>query len=75
MGKHTHSSTDVETLLIDDWEDKLKKIADNAVRENITNLTGVPSWMLVLLKKIKEMSGVNDLTEIWPNLGCLCTVE
>ena len=63
-----HSSTDVETLLIDDWENKLKKIADNAVRENITNLTGVPSWMLVLLKKIKEMSGVNDLTEIWPNL-------
>ena len=30
-----HSSTDVETLLIRDWEDKLKKIADNAIQENI----------------------------------------
>lgn len=59
---------DRETALMDKWEDKLQLIYKQAVKENITSITGVPSWMLLLLKKIKEKEGLNHLKEIWPNL-------
>jgi len=38
------------------------------MNENVTNINGVPSWTLVLLKKVLELSGKKDLTEVWPNL-------
>ena len=47
-----HRVPDLETALMSEWEAKLDKIARQAVNENITNLTGVPSWMLILLKRI-----------------------
>ena len=46
----------------------MDKIAKQAVNENITNLTGVPSWMLILLKRILQLSGKNNIAEVWPNL-------
>lgn len=53
--------------LITDWEVKLQKLTDYAVRKDIRSFVGVPSWMLVLLKKV-----VNDtqktIPELWPNL-------
>ena len=44
-----HRVPDIETALMKEWDEKLDKIAKQAVNENITNLTGVPSWMLILL--------------------------
>lgn len=54
--------------LMDEWESKLEKMAIATMDENVTSLAGVPSWMLILLKRILEKKGKNSLVEIWPNL-------
>ncbi|MDB4334834.1 GH3 auxin-responsive promoter family protein [bacterium] len=54
--------------LMDEWEEKLVKITDATINENVTSITGVPSWLLVLLKHILKISGTNNLLDIWPNL-------
>jgi len=59
---------DKEILLIDDWNTKLRLIAEHTVDENITSLSGVPSWMLLVLKEVLKISGKNHLLEVWPNL-------
>ncbi len=61
-------SPDLSIALIDGWEEKLEKIAYATVNENITSLAGVPSWLLVLLKRILDMSGKRAIKEVWPNL-------
>lgn len=53
--------------LISDWEEKLQKLADYAIKADIRSMVGVPSWMLVLLKKIAEDTG-RPIPEIWPRL-------
>lgn len=53
---------------MDEWEAKLEAIFQKTYRQNITNLSGVPSWILVLIKKILEKTGKRYLTEVWPNL-------
>ena len=54
--------------LMEEWESKIEMIAKATMNENVTNIAGVPSWTLVLLKRILELSGKKDLTEVWPNL-------
>ena len=54
--------------LMSDWEYKMQSIVDETINENVTSLTGVPSWMLVLLNNVLETSGKNNLFDIWPNL-------
>ena len=54
--------------LMDEWEEKIEKMALATMNENVTNIAGVPSWTLVLLNRILEISGKKNLTEIWPNL-------
>jgi hypothetical protein len=53
--------------LLSDWEEKLQKLADYAINTDIRSLVGVPSWMLVLLKKIVEDTG-KSIPEIWKNI-------
>lgn len=53
--------------LLPDWEEKLQKLTDYAVNADIRAFVGVPSWILVLLKKIVEDTG-KSLPELWPNL-------
>ncbi len=55
-------------ILMDEWETKLEAICQHTVHKNVTNFSGVPSWMLVLIKKILEYTGKQYLTEVWPNL-------
>lgn len=59
--------TPEEIALIPDWEEKLEKLSSYAMKEDIRALLGVPSWMLVLLKKIVTDSG-KSLPELWKNL-------
>ncbi len=59
---------DVNIALMDEWESKLEKLAASMMNENVTSLAGVPSWMLVLLKKIMEVKNLNSIKEVWPNL-------
>lgn len=54
--------------LMDEWEEKIDRMADLTMKEDVTNISGVPSWTLVLLKKILERSGKANIMEVWPNL-------
>jgi hypothetical protein len=54
--------------LMTEWESKLEAIIEESIRENVTSLAGVPSWMLVLLNQVLEKTGKNHLFELWENL-------
>ncbi|MFO7657599.1 MAG: GH3 auxin-responsive promoter family protein [Bacteroidales bacterium] len=57
-----------EVALLDKWEEKLEKIAEETVDENVTSIAGVPSWNLVMLKYILEYTGKKNILDIWPNI-------
>lgn len=57
-----------EIALMNEWEEKLEKMAIATMDENLTSIAGVPSWMLVLLKRILELKGKKSIIEVWPNL-------
>ena len=54
--------------LMDEWEDKIEKMALATINDNVTSLSGVPSWTLVLMKRILEITGKKNLIDVWPNL-------
>ncbi len=65
----SYSSTpNTEISLLSDWEIKMDAIVKTTLQENVTSLAGVPSWMLVVLQKVLEESGKENLLEIWPDL-------
>lgn len=57
-----------QTALIGDFEKKRELIARETMNKNVTNISGVPSWMLSVLTRIMELSGKKHLDEVWPNL-------
>ena len=54
--------------LMSDWEPKMQAIVDESIKENVTSLAGVPSWMLVFLNNVLETTGYSNVLELWPNL-------
>ena len=56
------------TALLQDFEVKRDRIAHETLNKNVTNLSGVPSWMLSVLVRVMELSGKKHLEEVWPNL-------
>jgi hypothetical protein len=59
---------DLSVALMDEWEAKIERIARITIDEDVTNITGVPSWMMVLLNRILELKGISNVSEVWPNL-------
>ena len=57
-----------ETALLSDFETKRDRIAREAMGRNVTNLSGVPSWMLSVMNRVLEITGKDNLLEVWPNL-------
>jgi len=58
----------LEVALMDEWESKLDEMVRITLHQDITNIQGVPSWTLVLLHKVLEVSGKRNIREVWPNL-------
>ena len=56
------------TALLSDFEQKRLKIAEETVGQNVTNLSGVPSWMMGVIRTVLEKTGASTLDEVWPNL-------
>ena len=54
--------------LMKDWEKKLPAIVNAARKENITNISGVPSWFLTVLRRVIEAEGAQTIHDVWPNL-------
>ena len=57
-----------KTALLADFEVKRDRIAQEAIKKNVTNISGVPSWMLSVLRRVMEISGKQHLEEVWPNI-------
>ena len=57
-----------QTALLADFEVKRERIAREAMNKNVTNISGVPSWMLSVLNCMMELTGKQHLEEVWPNL-------
>ncbi|MDR2968999.1 MAG: GH3 auxin-responsive promoter family protein, partial [Tannerellaceae bacterium] len=55
-------------ILMDEWESKIKAIVESTWNKDVNSLSGVPSWMLVLIRALMEKTGSEYLTEVWPNL-------
>jgi len=54
--------------LMDEWETKIEKMAHATIPHNVTSLSGVPSWTILLLRRILEITGKNNISEVWPSL-------
>jgi len=59
---------ELQIALLDEWENKIEKLAQSTIRENVTSMSGVPTWTLVLIKRILEITGKDCLADVWPSL-------
>ena len=59
---------ELSIALLDEWENKIEKLAQITANENVTSLAGVPTWTLILLRRILEIKGKSTIKEVWPNL-------
>ena len=57
-----------QVALMEDWNEKLPMLVDAAIGQNVTNLSGVPSWFLTVLREILDKTGKSCIHEVWPNL-------
>ncbi|MDR1781127.1 MAG: GH3 auxin-responsive promoter family protein [Tannerella sp.] len=55
-------------ILMDEWEAKIQAIVEHTWNRDVGNLSGIPSWMLLLIKAVIQKAGKETLTEVWPNL-------
>ena len=57
-----------QVALMEDWTEKLPLLVEAGIGANVTNLSGVPSWFLTLLRRVLERTGKSSIHEVWPNL-------
>jgi hypothetical protein len=65
---HWIRTPDLSIALMDEWEDKIEKLAQSTSKENVTSISGVPTWTVVLFRRILELSGKKTMADIWPSL-------
>jgi hypothetical protein len=58
----------LETALMGNWEEKIEKLARETIRENVTNIAGVPTWTVLLIQRVTDMAKKKNILEVWPNL-------
>lgn len=68
MWAEYYRTPDISIALMDNYEEKMDKMAEATIKENVTNISGVPTWTIVLAKKVLELTGKSNLLEVWPNL-------
>jgi len=64
---HWLRTPDLSIALMDEWENKIEKLANSTIKENVTSVSGVPTWILVLFKRILAMTGKKNIAEVWPS--------
>ncbi|EHQ25438.1 GH3 auxin-responsive promoter family protein [Mucilaginibacter paludis] len=63
-----YRTPDISIALLENFEEKIEKIAWATKGENVTCISGVPTWNIVLFKRVLEITGKSNLLEVWPNL-------
>jgi hypothetical protein len=59
---------ELKIALMDEWENKIEMLATTTMQENVTSVSGVPTWTLVLFQRILELTGKQNMKEVWPSL-------
>ena len=59
---------ELKIALMDEWENKIEMLATATMLENVTSVSGVPTWTLVLFQRILELTGKQNMKEVWPSL-------
>lgn len=54
--------------LMEDWTRKLPALVEAAIKQNVTNISGVPSWFLTVLKQLISSAGATTIHDVWPHL-------
>ena len=65
---HWIRTPDLSIALMEEWESKIEKLAQTTIKENVTSISGVPTWTLVLLKRILEITQKEFIRDVWPSL-------
>jgi hypothetical protein len=65
---HLLRTPDMSIALMNEWEEKIEMMARATMQENVTFIAGVPTWTIVLIKRIFELAGTDNLLDVWPNL-------
>jgi hypothetical protein len=65
---HWLRTPELSVALLDEWEEKIELLAQTTILDDVTSISGVPTWTLVLIKRILEITGKSTLKEVWPNL-------
>jgi hypothetical protein len=68
MWGHWIRTPELAIALLDEWEKKIESLAQSTIIENVTSISGVPTWTQVLIKRILEIMGKQNMKEVWPNL-------
>ncbi len=63
-----YRTPELSIALMDDWEKKLEQLALSTMNENVTNISGVPTWTMMLVKRLYELTGKQSIREIWPSV-------
>ncbi|MDP1843045.1 MAG: GH3 auxin-responsive promoter family protein, partial [Sediminibacterium sp.] len=59
---------ELSIALMDEWEEKIERLAQSTIEEDVSSISGVPTWTLILIKRILAITGKSTLKEVWPNL-------
>jgi hypothetical protein len=65
---HYLRTPELAIALMNNWDEKVEKMAKATLNEDVTNISGVPTWTIVLIEKLYEITGKNCLIDIWPNM-------
>ncbi len=57
-----------QVALMENWGEKLPRLVEESINQNVTNLSGVPSWFLTVIKEVLKRTGKSNIHEVWPNL-------
>jgi hypothetical protein len=66
MWAHITKTPNLSVTLMDNWDEKVELIAKHTIEDDVRVVSGVPSWMLVILHKVLEISGKQYINEVWP---------
>src|SRR6478609_2414819 len=68
MWGHWIRTPELSIALLDEWEKKIETLAQSTINENVTSISGVPTWTQVLIKRTLAITGKQHIKEVWPNL-------
>jgi hypothetical protein len=68
MWGHWIRTPELAIALLDEWETKIESLAQSTIPENVTSISGVPTWTQVLINRILQITGKSNLKQVWPNL-------